>query len=160
MRGVCPVAVLLERRPRGLERLGGPAQIARDERDLGFGDDAPRAGHRLPRAEGAPRAPQQRLGANEIAELRHRDAAQRQRRRVVAQATRFSARGGPRCERPRRGVISESIEIPPNLSLPPLLDHSQHQSRRTSTTKRPGATGYARYSTAKNKKMQNVLSKR
>src|SRR6185437_10345009 len=37
------------------------------------------------RAEGARGAPQQRLRVREIAELRHGDAAQRQRRRVVAQ---------------------------------------------------------------------------
>ena len=56
MRGVDPVAVRFERRPRRVERLGGPAEVARDERDLGLGDDAPRAGHRLSRAEGARRA--------------------------------------------------------------------------------------------------------
>ena len=85
MRGVCPVAMRFERRLRRAERLQGPAQIARDERDLGLGDDAARAGRRLVRAEGASRAAQQLLGAGEIAELRHRDAAQRERRRIVAQ---------------------------------------------------------------------------
>ena len=43
----------LERRPRGVERLRGPAQVARDQRDLGLGDDASRAGQRLVRTEGA-----------------------------------------------------------------------------------------------------------
>ena len=32
--------------------FAGPDQVARDERDLGFGDDAPRAGHGLFRTEG------------------------------------------------------------------------------------------------------------
>ena len=85
VRGVCPVAVLFERRPRRIERLRGPAQVARGERDLGLGDDAPRAGHRFLRTEGARRASQQRLRASEIAELRHRDAAKRERGRIVAQ---------------------------------------------------------------------------
>src|SRR5919198_2244739 len=46
MRGVYAVAVLFERRPRPVERLRRPAQVAGDERDLGLGDDAPRTGHR------------------------------------------------------------------------------------------------------------------
>ena len=85
MRGIDAVAVRFERRPRGVERLRGPAEVARDERDLGLGDDAPRAGHRLFRTERARRTSQQSLRANEVAELRHRDAAQREGRRVVAQ---------------------------------------------------------------------------
>ena len=104
MRGVHPVAMRFERRARGVERLRGPAEVARDERDLGLGDDAPRAGHGLFRTEGARRASQQRLRADEIAELRHRDAAQRERRRVVAQARPGSARRAdhpPRARAPR-----------------------------------------------------------
>ena len=104
MRGVQPVAVRFERRPRRVERLGGPAEVARDQRDLGLGDDAPRAGHGLSRTEGARRASQQRLRANEIAELRHRDAAQRERRRVVAQRDPLQrAERITRRERARRG---------------------------------------------------------
>ncbi len=85
MRGVEPVAVRLERRARGVERLRRPAQVARHQRDLGLGDDAARARHASfgPKARAA--RSQQQLGAREIAELRHRDAAQRQRRRIVAQ---------------------------------------------------------------------------
>ena len=57
MRGVRPIAMRFERRTRRAKRLQGPAQIARDQRDLGFGDDAPRTGRRLIRAEThAPRA--------------------------------------------------------------------------------------------------------
>ena len=85
MRGVHAVAVRFERRARRVERLRRPAQVARGERDLGLGDDASRARHGFFRAEGARGASQQRLRPNEIAELRHRDAAQRERRRVVAQ---------------------------------------------------------------------------
>ena len=56
MRGVHPIAVLLERRPSGVERPRGPAQVTRDEGDLGLGDGTPRAGHGLLRSEGAGRA--------------------------------------------------------------------------------------------------------
>jgi hypothetical protein len=75
MRGVDPVAVQFERRPSRVERLRRKGEVARDERDLGLGDDTPRAGDGLSRAEGACGAAQERLGANEIAELRHRDTA-------------------------------------------------------------------------------------
>jgi hypothetical protein len=44
MRGVHPVAVLFERRPRRVERSRRPAQVARHERDLGLGGETPRAG--------------------------------------------------------------------------------------------------------------------
>ncbi len=84
MRGVHPVAVRFERRPRGVERLRGPAQVARGERDLGFGDDTPRAGHWLFRTEGARRTSHESLRSTEIAELRHRDASKRKRGRIVA----------------------------------------------------------------------------
>jgi hypothetical protein len=69
----------------------------------------------------APRFAAERLRPNEIAELRHRDAAQRERRRVVAQATRFNApSGSPAASARAAAVISESIGIPPHLSLPPF----------------------------------------
>ena len=104
MRGVDPVAVRFERRPRRVERLRRPAQVARDERDLGLGDDAPRAGHGLFRTEGTRRTSQERLRSNEIAELRHRDASKRERRRVVAQGDPLQcAEGITRGERTRRG---------------------------------------------------------
>ena len=85
MGGVHPVAVLFQRRPRGVERLRRPAQVAADEGDLGLGDDTPRAGHGLFRTEGARRTSHESLRSNEIAELRHRDASKCQRRRVVTQ---------------------------------------------------------------------------
>ena len=104
MRGVRPIAMRFERRPRGPKRLHGAAQIARDERDLGFGDRAPCAGRRLLRTEGARGASQQLLRARQIAELRHRDAAQRERRRIVAQRDPLQrAERIARFERTRRG---------------------------------------------------------
>ena len=122
VRGVDAIAVRLERRARGVERLRGPAQIARDERDLGLGDDAPRARDGLSRTERARRASQQRLRAHEIAELRHRDASQRERRRVVAQRDALQrAERIARGERARRGGDQRVHSgIPSHLSLPPL----------------------------------------
>src|SRR5256885_11070501 len=79
MRGIYAVAVRFECHPRCLERLRGPAQVARDECDLGLGDHAPRAGHRLFRTERTRSTSQESLCPNEIAELRHRDATQRER---------------------------------------------------------------------------------
>ena len=110
MRGIYPVAVRCEGRPRRVERLHRKAQVARDERDLGLGDDAPRAGHRLFRTERARRASQESLCSNEIAELRHRDAAKREGRASSRKATRFSApRGSPVARARAAAVISESI---------------------------------------------------
>jgi hypothetical protein len=104
MRGVKPVAVRFERCPRGVERLRGPAQIARGERDFGLGDDAPRAGHRLFRPEGARRTSHKRFRPHEIAKLRHRDTPQGERRRVVAQGDPVQrAERVPRRERSRCG---------------------------------------------------------
>ena len=85
MRGVDPVAVRLERCPRCLERLGRPTQVARDKRNLGFGNDASRAGDGLFRTERTYRTSQERLRSDEIAELCHRDASKRERRRIIAQ---------------------------------------------------------------------------
>ena len=104
MRGVYAVAMRFQRRSRCVERLHRPAQVARDERDFGLGNNTPCAGHGLSRTEGARRIPQQRLRSNEIAKLRHRDASQRQRRRVVAQGNPFQcAEGVTRRERTRGG---------------------------------------------------------
>ena len=115
---------LFERVTRRIERLHRPVEVARDERDLGLGDGASRAGDGLPRAEGAGRATQQQLGAREIAELRHRDAAKRQRRRIVAQSNMVQrAKGIARCERAGRrcnqGVHSNpDTLVTPTSSVP------------------------------------------
>ena len=85
MRGVHSVAVLFECRARRVERLRGPAQVTRGERDLGLGDDTPRAGNGLFRTEGARRTAHENLCPGKITKLRHCDAAKGQRRRVVAQ---------------------------------------------------------------------------
>ena len=70
----------------GAVSSASPASPGRARRGkLGFGNDASCAGYGLFRTEATCRAPHERFGANEIAELRHRDAAQRERRRVVSQ---------------------------------------------------------------------------
>ncbi len=81
--GVREIAVRFEGRPRCVERLRSPAEVARDESDLRLGDDAPRAGHGFFGTEGARSVAQQSLRPNEIAELRHRDASKRERRSVA-----------------------------------------------------------------------------
>ncbi len=85
LRGVQAIAVCFERRPRGFKRLWRPAEIARGECDLGLGDNAPRAGHRLFWTEGPHSPLQESLRSIEIAELRHRDASESESRRVLAQ---------------------------------------------------------------------------
>ena len=148
MRGVCAVAVLFERRVCGVECLGWPIQIARDQRDLCLGNDTPRTGDGLSRAEGTGRASQQCFGAVEFAELRHRDAAQRQCGASSRKATWFSApRASPDASARAAAVISESIEIPTHLSLPALrrpafnLSHiNARQARRNAA----GSSGHER----------------
>ena len=115
----------LERRPRRVERLPRPAQFARDQRDLRLGDDASRAGDGLCRTERPRRASQQRLRSREIAELRHRDAAQRKRRRIVAQrdplecAERIA--GGERARRGRDQRVhrNPATLVTPTVRCPP-----------------------------------------
>jgi hypothetical protein len=103
MRGVQPVAVFFERYPRRLESFRRPAQVARNERNLSLGDDAPRASHDFFRTEGAGSTSQERLRSNEIAELRHRDATKRERRRIVAQGNSLQRTEGiTGCECTRR----------------------------------------------------------
>jgi hypothetical protein len=85
MRGVHTIAVLFERCSRRVERFRRPAEVARGERDLGLGNDAPRTGHGLFRAERARSAPHECPRSTEIAKLRHRDTSQRKRRRIVTQ---------------------------------------------------------------------------
>jgi hypothetical protein len=53
---------------------------------------------------------------DEIHELRHRDASQRERRRVFAQVDPLQApRESPAASARAAAVISESIGIPPHL---------------------------------------------
>jgi hypothetical protein len=121
VRGVSPVAVRFERRPRRVERLRRPAQVARAERDLGRGDDAPRAGHRRCRTKRTRGASQEGLGSNQIAELRHRDAAQREGRRIAAQgdplqcAEGITRRQCPRCSHDQRVHPNPATLVTPTL---------------------------------------------
>ena len=102
MGGVHGIAVALQGLPRRVQRLGGGVQVAGGQRHLRLGHHAAGARHRFLCGEGPRRAPQQRPGAGQVAELRHGDAAQRQRRRVVAQRDmvqrpqRVAAGQGPR----------------------------------------------------------------
>lgn len=98
------VTVFIECRPRRVERLRRPPQIARDQRDLGFGDDAPRTRYSLLPAERASRASHQRSRSRQITELRHRDATKSQCGWIVAQCDAFErAKRITHSERASRG---------------------------------------------------------
>ena len=119
VRGVYPVGVGFERRPRRVERLRRPAEVARDERDLGLGDDTPRAGHGLFGTEGTRSTSQENLRSNEIAELRHRNASKRESRRVVAQGDPLQcAEGITRRQCTRRGRDQRVHRNPVTLVTP------------------------------------------
>ena len=79
------VAVVVQRGRSGLQRAGGAAQLAHRQGDFGVGQHAARPRQLFLRAERALRAAQQLACAGVLAQLRHRDAAQRQGGRVVAQ---------------------------------------------------------------------------
>ena len=68
-----------------VQLVRGPAEIARNQRDLGLRHHAARAGHGFVCAEGSAGAIQQVFRQSEIAEPRHGDTPQRKRRRVAAQ---------------------------------------------------------------------------
>ncbi|CUJ71869.1 Uncharacterised protein [Achromobacter xylosoxidans] len=122
---IAQVAMALERGAGGIERRRGPAQVARGQRDLGLGHHAAGPRHRFPGAERAGGAPHQDAGAVEVAQLRQRDAAQRQARRVVAQrhpgqrAQRVAAG-----QRPRRGHDQPVHDDPAIVAVPPCHVHS------------------------------------
>lgn len=118
----------LGERARRVECLRRPPQIARRERHLGLRDDAPRTRDDRSRTEGARGTAQERLRANEIAELRHGDPAKRKRVCIVAQRhLRQGAEWITRRERTRRGrdawvvhqlhrwLLDGFIGIPPHL---------------------------------------------
>jgi hypothetical protein len=106
MRGVLPVTPRFEHRPSGIECLQRPAQITRNKRDLSFGDGTARPGNGLFRAEGASRASQKLSSARKVAKLRHRNPAQRQRRRIIAQGDPLQ-----RCQRvPRRQGAPRGVD--------------------------------------------------
>ena len=119
MRGVHSVAVLFERRPRCVERFRRPAQVARDERDLGLGR---RHTSRGPTASFGPKA-RAAFRRRVFARTRSPSCAIAMPRRASAgassrKATLLSApRGSPAASARAAAVISESIGIPPHLSL-------------------------------------------
>ncbi len=115
------LAVCGQSRARAVQRRGRPVQIARRERDFRFGHDAARAGARRAQAKRTRGPAHQRAGACQIAELGHRDAAQGQRRRVVAQgdAPQRAERvtGGQRLRRGR----DQRIHSNPATFVTPVL---------------------------------------
>ena len=116
VRRVDPVGVRFERRPRCGERLRRPAEVARDERDLGLGDGAPRGATTSfgPKARAALRRrafARTRSPSCAIAMPRSARAGASSRR-----ATRFNApRGSPAASARAAAVVSESIGIPSHL---------------------------------------------
>jgi hypothetical protein len=78
-------------------------------------------GHGLFRTEGARRTSHESLRSNEIAELRHRDASKRERRRVVAQGDPLQcAEGITRRERTRRGR-DQRVHLNPAILVTPTV---------------------------------------
>ena len=72
--------------------------------DFRLGDDTSRAGHGLFRTERARGKSHERFRPDEVAELRHRDTAKRERMRVVAQRDTIErAERIARCQSTRRG---------------------------------------------------------
>ena len=124
--------------------VAGQREIARHERDLGFGDYAARPRHRFSRAERPRRAPQQRLRSRELAELRHRDAAQRERGWIVAQCDALQrAERITRGERARRRRDQRVHRNPDTLVTPAVRDSATnlpHGRRLHAAPKRGAAT--------------------
>src|SRR5216117_2264289 len=84
-----------------------------------------RASDRLFRTEGTRSTSQERLRSNEIAELRHRDASKRERRRVVAQGDPVQgAEGITRRERTRRGC-DQGVHRNPVTLVTPIVSISR-----------------------------------
>src|SRR5262249_49282178 len=107
---------------------------ARHERDLGLGDDTPGAGHSLSRTEGACRTLQKSLRAHEIAELRHRDTAKREGRRVVTQANTLQhAEEVARGERSRRSR-DQRVHLNPDTLVTPAVSRAQTKCFSGQTT--------------------------
>jgi hypothetical protein len=119
--GIEPVAMSVERPSRGVESFAGPMEIARDKRNLGLGDDAPRTRHRFLRTEGAGGPFYEILRACEIAELCHCDPAQRERRRVIAQ--RNALQGTERVTRRKRLSCGgdQGVHLNPATLVTPTL---------------------------------------
>src|SRR5260370_34598602 len=117
MQRIAPIATQKERADGRFGRPCRSRQTAPRGRDLGFGHPAARTCGFLVPPERARRSPQQPARPRMLAELCHGDAAQRERRRIVAQrdplqgAERISGRERPRRRRDQ-GVHSE--RLPPS----------------------------------------------
>jgi hypothetical protein len=85
VQGVGVIGMRIERGHGADQRARRPGQVAHGQCHLGLGDGTARARQRLVRAEAARGAAQQFARARVLAQLSHRDAAQGQRRWVVAQ---------------------------------------------------------------------------
>ena len=82
---VRPVSEFFKRFPGGNEPLHRLTKVPGNQRNLGCGNTAACPRHGLSSAKGPLRPAQQVPCLRQIPELRHRDAAQRERRRVLAQ---------------------------------------------------------------------------
>jgi hypothetical protein len=135
-RGVRPIAMRFERSPRRAECLDGPTQIAQNERNLSFGDDASCTGCRLVRTKGTGRTSQQLLRPRKIAELRHRDATQRKRWCIVTQCDALQCRQRiSRCKCPCRSRDQRVHRNPVTFVTPTRL------SPRLTSVLDPGSAG-------------------
>ena len=115
------IGVCLERGRRRRQRPRRAAEVAHGQCHLGLGDDAARARQLLVGTEAAGGAPQEFPGARVLAELGHSDAAQRKRRRVVAQGDALEgaervagdecARGGGDQRVHRDGLRTRPVEV-------------------------------------------------
>jgi hypothetical protein len=124
VRGVHMIAMRFERCPRRIERLRGPAEVTRGERDLRFRDDTTRTSHGLLRPEGTRGTSQQRLRSSEIAKLRHRNASKRERRCIFAQRDPLQcAERIARRQRARRGRYQRVHRNPVTLVTPTSRVH-------------------------------------
>src|SRR5262249_583944 len=143
MRRIHPVAVFFERRPRSVERLRRPPQVAGYEGNLGLGDDASCAGHSLFRTKGARGLLQEGLRPDQIAELRHRDTPEREGGRVIAQRDPVQrAERITHCECARRGrdqrvhrnpdtLVTPAFRCPALSPFPKRLDVRRNKMRNT-----------------------------
>ena len=84
MQRVGAIGARLERGRRGRQRARRATEVAHGERHLGLSDDAAGARELFVSAEAARGTPEELAGARVLAKLGHGDAAQRQRRRIVA----------------------------------------------------------------------------
>ena len=83
--GIGMIAEGVERFGGGIELIHAPGEITSSEGDLGFSDLATRLSETFARTKAMRGAAQEFACSLEITELRHGNAAQRERRRIIAQ---------------------------------------------------------------------------